>query len=114
VTPSGSSTNFYCRGHRWITASGLGAAVVLTQNEVNLHRLEHPNNALAVVRNIVLDHNGDRPIATGGDLVLVMPWKIDEAGSSAIVYDYRGVIAFRESRWRLGGKSGAWGRARDV
>jgi hypothetical protein len=63
--------------------------VVLTQNEVNLHRLEHPNNALAVVRNIVLDHNGDRPIATGGDLVLVMPWKIDEAVLSAIAYDYR-------------------------
>jgi hypothetical protein len=65
-----------------------GSGVVLTRNEVNLHRAEHPNNALAVVRNIVLDHSGDDPAATGGELVLVMPWKIDEAGLLAIAYDY--------------------------
>ena len=65
-----------------------GAAVVLTRNEVNLHRAEHPNNALAVVRNIALDHSGDQPVAHGGELVLVMPWTIDEAGLSAIAYDY--------------------------
>ncbi|OBJ53405.1 hypothetical protein A9W95_18255 [Mycobacterium sp. 1423905.2] len=46
-----------------------GAAVVLTRNEVNLHRLEYPNNALAVVRNITLNRSGDRPVASGGELV---------------------------------------------
>jgi Domain of unknown function (DUF3883) len=66
-----------------------GAAVVLTRNEVNLHRAEHPNNALAVVRNISLDRSGDRPVATGGELVLVMPWEINEGGLIPIAYDYR-------------------------
>ncbi|OMC42592.1 hypothetical protein A5742_30335 [Mycolicibacterium fortuitum] len=70
-----------------------GVSVVLTRNEVDLHRMTHPNNALAVVRNIVLnragDEPGDEPVATGGELVLVMPWKVDETALSAIAYEYR-------------------------
>jgi Domain of unknown function (DUF3883) len=66
-----------------------GAEVVLTRNEVSLHRVEYPNNALAVVRNITLDRSGDQPIATSGELVLVMPWEIDEGGLIPIAYDYR-------------------------
>ena len=66
-----------------------GAEVVLTRNEVNLHRAEHPNNALAVVRNITLDRSGDQPVAIGGELVLVKPWEINEGGLSPIAYDYR-------------------------
>lgn len=66
-----------------------GAQVVLTRNEVNLHRAVHPNNALAVVRNIALDRNDDQPVATGGELKLVMPWEIDEGGLVPIAYDYR-------------------------
>jgi Domain of unknown function (DUF3883) len=66
-----------------------GAKVILTRNEVNLHRLEHPNNALAVVRNITLGRSGEQPIASGGELVLVMPWEIDEGGLIPIAYDYR-------------------------
>jgi Domain of unknown function (DUF3883) len=66
-----------------------GAEVVLTKNEVNLHRVEYPNNALAVVHNITLDRSGDQPIASGGELVLVMPWKIEEGGLIPIAYDYR-------------------------
>jgi hypothetical protein len=54
-----------------------------------LHRAAHPNNALAVVRNIVLDRSSDEPVGTGGELVLVRPWKIDESGLSAIAYEYR-------------------------
>ena len=63
--------------------------MVLTRNEVNLHRVEHPNNALAVVRNITLDRSGDQPVASGGELVLVMPWEINEGGLSPIAYDDR-------------------------
>ena len=66
-----------------------GAGVVLTRNEVNLHRAEHPNNALAVVCNIALDRSGAQPVATGGELVLVMPWEINEGGLIPIAYDYR-------------------------
>jgi len=65
-----------------------GAGVVLTRNEVNLHRAEHPNNALAVVCNIALDRSGAQPVATGGELVLVMPWEINEGGLIPIAYDY--------------------------
>jgi Domain of unknown function (DUF3883) len=65
-----------------------GAGVVLTRNEVNLHRTEHPNNALAVVRNIALHQSDEKPVATGGELVLVMPWGIDDAALSAIAYEY--------------------------
>ena len=63
--------------------------MVLTRNEGNLHRVEHPNNALAVVRNITLDRSGDQPVASGGELVLVMPWEINEGGLSPIAYDDR-------------------------
>ena len=66
-----------------------GAAVVLTRNEVKLHRVEHPKNALAVVRRITLDRSGDEPVARGGELVLTMPWEIDLAALSPIAYDYR-------------------------
>lgn len=66
-----------------------GAAVVLTRNEVNLHLAEHPNNALAVVRGIILDRSGDEPAATGGDLALVMPWKIDITDLTPIAFDYQ-------------------------
>ena len=66
-----------------------GAGVVLTRNEVNLHRAEHPNNALAIVRNVALDRSGEQPVATGGELVLVMPWEINEGGLIPIAYDYR-------------------------
>ena len=66
-----------------------GASIVLTRNEVQLHRKAHPNNALALVRNIVLDRSGDEQVGTGGELVLVMPWQTDESGLSAIAYEYR-------------------------
>lgn len=56
---------------------------------MKLHCTAHPNNALAVVRNIVLDLSGDEPLGIGGQLVLVMPWKIDESDLSAIAYECR-------------------------
>jgi hypothetical protein len=65
-----------------------GAQVVLTRNEVKLHRAEHPNNALAVVCNITLDRSSDQPVATDGELILVMPWEINEGGLVPIAYDY--------------------------
>lgn len=66
-----------------------GASVVLTRNEVKLHLSEHPSNALVVVRGIVLDHSGDEPSATGGELVVTMPWEINAAALEPIAYDYR-------------------------
>lgn len=66
-----------------------GAEIVLTRNEVKLHRADYPNNALAVVRNIALDRSGDQPVASGGELVLVMPGSINEGDLVPFAFDYR-------------------------
>ena len=66
-----------------------GAEVVLTRNEVKLHIAEHPNNALAVVRRIVLDSSSDTPVATAGELSLTMPWQLDFDRLEPISYSYR-------------------------
>jgi hypothetical protein len=56
-----------------------GASVTLTRKEVELHQAEHPGTALAVVRRIVLDRSGDRPVASGGVLEWVEAWPpVDE------------------------------------
>ena len=66
-----------------------GSDVVLTLNEVELHETEHPSNAFAIVRHITLDRNGHQPTATGGELVLEMPWKLDPDRLRPIAYRYR-------------------------
>jgi hypothetical protein len=44
---------------------------------------------VAVVRNIALDHSAEQPIATGGELVLLMPSKLNEDGLDPIAHDDR-------------------------
>jgi hypothetical protein len=69
--------------------TGDGRDVVLTRNEVRLHVAEHPNNAFAVVRKIVLERGAEPPIATGGELSVSMPWAIDIGRLEPIAYTYR-------------------------
>jgi hypothetical protein len=64
-----------------------GAEIVLTYNEVELHNTEHPNNALAVVKHIILDHTG--PTARGGELELLMPWSVERERLRPMAYRYR-------------------------
>jgi hypothetical protein len=66
----------------------LGQKVVLTKNEVLLHRQEHPNNALIVVSQIELDRSVP-PSATGGNVLFISPWTIEDADLEALGYDYR-------------------------
>ena len=66
----------------------LGEKVVLTKNEVLLHREEHPNNALIVVSEIDLDRT-EPPSATGGKILFISPWKIEDSDLEALGYDYR-------------------------
>jgi hypothetical protein len=66
-----------------------GAEVMLTANEVKLHLAEHPNNALAVVRRIMLDRSGEEPAATGGVLELTMAWEVDRGRLEPIAYRYQ-------------------------
>ncbi|MCW2518791.1 MAG: hypothetical protein JWR46_1410, partial [Mycobacterium sp.] len=54
-----------------------------------LCRTKHPFNALVVVRGIVLDHSGDEPSASGGELVLTVPWAVDTTALDPIAYDYK-------------------------
>jgi hypothetical protein len=64
-----------------------GEKVVLTKNEVLLHRQEYPNNALIVVSHIELDRS-EPPSAKGGKIRFISPWEINEADLVALGYDY--------------------------
>ena len=68
--------------------TSLGEKVVLTKNEVLLHRQEHPNNALIVVSQIALDRS-EPPSVKGGKVLIVSPWKIEDSELEPLGYDYR-------------------------
>jgi hypothetical protein len=66
-----------------------GSEIVLTRNEVELHTTDHPANALAIVRNIKLHRLKDSPpTASGGELVLSMPWAVEHDRLAPIAYRY--------------------------
>ena len=66
--------------HLYVEVKGTtssGQAVVLTKNEVRLHREKYPDNALAVVRHIRFEAS-EHPVCSGGELALFQPWEIDD------------------------------------
>lgn len=66
----------------------LGEKVVLTRNEVLLHKQEHPNNALIIVSQIDLNRD-EPPSASGGKIMFISPWEIDDSDLEALGFDYR-------------------------
>jgi len=62
-------------------------SVLLTPNEVNLHRLSFPRNALIVVFGLSLSDDGNR--ASGGRLVAYCPWQLQDDRLSPVGYEYR-------------------------
>ena len=66
-----------------------GSSVTLTYKEVELHQQEHANTALAVVRRIVLDRSGDKPVASGGVLEWVEAWPPEWERLKATVYNFQ-------------------------
>jgi len=66
-----------------------GSSVTLTYKEVELHQREHPNTALAVVRRIVLDRTGDKPVASGGVLEWVEAWPPQWERLKATTYNFQ-------------------------
>jgi hypothetical protein len=65
-----------------------GEKVVLTLNEVEHHAKAYPNNALVVVRDILLDRSTSPPSASGGKLFERRPWSIEDDALQVISYKY--------------------------
>jgi len=68
------------RGEKWVIevkgTTGGPESVLLTANEVALHRSSHPRNALLIVHGIALSKDGTKILA-GGHLSEVVPWAIN-------------------------------------
>lgn len=68
--------------------TSMGEAVILTRGEVEYHAEAYPNNALVVVRGIVLDKSTSPPGVAGGVLFEQQPWNIDSGALKVIAYQY--------------------------
>jgi hypothetical protein len=62
--------------------------VLLTKNEVTAARADPSAAVLAVVHGITLMQDAQGPQATGGALVLVEPWTIDDAALEPLAFRY--------------------------
>jgi hypothetical protein len=65
-----------------------GEGVALTFNEVEHHKVAHPDNALVVVRGIELDRTTSPPTVRGGELFERRPWTIDPEALKVVSYTY--------------------------
>lgn len=78
-------------GLSWVVevkgTTGGPKSVLLTRNEVQLHRESYPRNALLIVHGIRLSKEG--PTASGGTLLAICPWKLDEDRLEPTSYEYR-------------------------
>ncbi|RZJ39763.1 MAG: DUF3578 domain-containing protein [Brevundimonas sp.] len=63
------------------------SSILLTRNEVALHRAAHPLNALLIVHGIKLGK--DRTSASGGTLLVLSPWFLEDGRLSPTSYEYR-------------------------
>lgn len=62
-------------------------SILVTRNEVALHRASHPLNALIVVHGIKLAKDG--VTASGGTLLVISPWRLEDDRLSPTSYEYR-------------------------
>lgn len=78
-------------GEDWVIevkgTTGGPKSILVTRNEVALHRLSYPKNALLVVHGIKLEKAGTS--ATGGNLLALAPWLLDEKRLDPTCYEYR-------------------------
>lgn len=68
--------------------TGSVSAILLTSNEVELHKREYPENALVVVHGIELTHRGEAILASGGSIEIWMPWLVDDDRLKGIAFKY--------------------------
>ncbi|MBD9379156.1 DUF3578 domain-containing protein [Pseudoxanthomonas sp. PXM04] len=69
------------------TTGGLGS-ILLTANEVELHKQRHPKNGLVVIHSMSVATQNGLPTAHGGQLEAWMPWRIDSERLRALTYAY--------------------------
>jgi hypothetical protein len=68
------------------TTSDFCNSVLMTRNEVDLHKAEKGKTGLVIVSKISLDKNMDPPIASKGVVDVMLPWDIDEWSAQPIAY----------------------------
>ncbi len=78
-------------GEDWVIevkgTTGGPKSILVTRNEVALHRMAHPLNALIVVHGIKLRKDGVS--ASGGTLLVLSPWLLEDDRLSPTSYEYR-------------------------
>ena len=80
------------RGEDWVievkgTTGGPGS-VLVTPNEVALHRSGHPHNALLVVHGIELSEDG-LSVVGHGELTVFSPWRVEDDRLTPVCFEYR-------------------------
>lgn len=68
------------------TTSDFCDSVVMTKNEVDLHRADKGNTGLIIVSRILLDKSKEIPNASGGSLDVMLKWDIDLWTSDPIAF----------------------------
>jgi hypothetical protein len=79
------------QGDEWVvevkgTTGGLGA-ILLTPNEIALHRRAYPKNILLVVHGIQLGPELGK--VSGGELVATRPWAVEDERLKPVCFEYR-------------------------
>lgn len=78
-------------GEEWVVevkgTTGGPTSVLLTRNEVSLHRTNYPRTALLVVHGIAISETGTS--AVGGELLVFCPWRVEDDRLSALAFEYR-------------------------
>ncbi len=69
-------------------STGNASSVMLTRNEVSFQRNAYPLNGLFIVSNIKLVE-GEILTASGGDILFISPWAIDDESLKPISYQYK-------------------------
>lgn len=71
------------------TTSELCDSILMTRNEVELHRQEKGATGLLIVSRIQLDRSGATPSASGGVVEALMQWDIDQWMLESIAFQVR-------------------------
>lgn len=79
-------------GHQYCVevkgTTGFLRGILLTRNEVDLHRDPAVNSILIVVHEIELSGTGESPEVSGGTLSIWNPWILDDEGLMPVTYQY--------------------------